>query len=323
MNRSRNIMTIFFTIIALSLSACGTREDRLALNMVATNFGNQANKAIESTQKIYSFQTENEEENTRSNVVKFLAEEKDSNFFEDPGEVDELIRKSLMKSPAPRSFQEELDKVKVEFERAVLMFEKVEYLELWDDSVINKTKQPVQALTVQMMKLAKFIGESPPKPKQTERTKLSLDLQSLKEKYDGTANEEDKQKIKQDMEEVIKKWVKFDIEEDEQICQVLSSIVDTVNSGVQLSVKVDEYVNKRLSLTDLIHEINRGMLLVSDVTGANTSKIRKKINDIDRVLKEYPLANQIINELAGDKLADDWIATVKRDMNKFRCFTSK
>jgi hypothetical protein len=268
---------------SLMISGC-SKEEAKALKDTANLFGNESIAAIDATETMIlkelqePTQTEEEEKALFLRVV--LRQQ-----ISDEDLVSNLKR--LMNPPQPSAtavgnLKAYMASLREQYGTLVAIYDDVERGHLLANEAVQKSKAPLEKLTVQMAYLAVCVDKYPANLLK-DQSKVLAEIRRLRNTYFKTADPATKKDIEGKIVEQFFQWQKIEKNEQELTQNVLNHATKSAMLGRELREKIDRYGDITLeSLNSLLINV---LDIVSNVNGQDYSGLKKQANQVWEAIK--------------------------------------
>jgi hypothetical protein len=268
---------------SLMISGC-SKEEAKALKDTANLFGNESIAAIDATETMIlkelqePTQTEEEEKALFLRVV--LRQQ-----ISDEDLVSNLKR--LMNPPQPSAtavgnLKAYMASLREQYGTLVAIYDDVERGHLLANEAVQKSKAPLEKLTVQMAYLAVCVDKYPANLLK-DQSKVLAEIRRLRNTYFKTADPATKKDIEGKIVEQFFQWQKIEKNEQELTQNVLNPATKAAMLGRELREKIDRYGDITLeSLNSLLINV---LDIVSNVNGQDYSGLKKQANQVWEAIK--------------------------------------
>jgi hypothetical protein len=268
---------------SLMISGC-SKEEAKALKDTANLFGNESIAAIDATETMIlkelqePTQTEEEEKALFLRVV--LRQQ-----ISDEDLVSNLKR--LMNPPQPSAtavgnLKAYMASLREQYGTLVAIYDDVERGHLLANEAVQKSKAPLEKLTVQMAYLAVCVDKYPANLLK-DQSKVLAEIRRLRNTYFKTADPATKKDIEGKIVEQFFQWQKIEKNEQELTQNVLNHATKAAMLGRELREKIDRYGDITLeSLNSLLINV---LDIVSNVNGQDYSGLKKQANQVWEAIK--------------------------------------
>lgn len=296
-------------IIGLAISSC-TPEKRALLRTTAGVFADQSIAAIDSTQTIYEVTEpiQSPYQAMEDTVREVLENTGLDYYWGNIREVDQMIIANQPNS-TPSSLKKELDAVKDEYRTAALLYEEVEKVDYESPRLVKEAKESAKRLTLKMYILGKRILENPPRPLDSKRVVLSINLGELDYEYHHLKTESSNThsktrkaeiekrlvEIKKEVREKAEEWLTINKNEKKMLCDTVIQTQKATTTGIQLSKLSDEY--EKVDIDIIFGRVNEFVGIASNLTGKDYSNISTQSTVIAKKIESDQNLKQLLSEI--------------------------
>ncbi len=283
--------------LLLGLGGCSP-ERRSIIKLSATNFRDQAIRAITQVQGIYELRSPSRApQEARARLGDRLLRD-GSLYLGDVRRLDQVIRTGLNLANAPEEddLQLALQDLEAEYVLAGQAFENLQSGGIFASKAVQDAAQPARRLTVKMVLLADLIRQSPPTPRDPERVLIAVQLNALQTRFRAAnISESERQLLRNKVDTLVSNWLALQQQEQDQLCRASAQLLVAAQTGTQLSQLLDQY--NRLSLDELLGGLDRVFSTATLLSGRDFGQVTSQLGAIDGVIKRDPTLNQILNGL--------------------------
>ena len=300
-----------FLVLSISLLLSGCSPERRAiLRLTALNFKSQAIEAIEATKTIYQLSPSARPiEGRRERLLTRLLTDNSLDFMS-LEQMDSVISNALgIASTTENPVNSVLDELKLEYIVAAETFDNLERAGLLgtEAGAVARAAEPARRLTVKMAMLAELIRQHPPTPRSADRVWVLNQFDVLRENYAQADSDVERQEIRARAELLLDELLTINVEETTMICQTVSKLLVTVQTGAQLSKLIEDYNN--LSLDEIMAKIGIAFGIASRLSDSDFTAVTSQLAEVQRAIKEDPVLNEILNELPQQPWRSDGTST--------------
>jgi hypothetical protein len=294
------VMAFLVGPLLLGLGGCSP-ERRSIVKLSATNFRDQAIRAITQVRGIYALRSPSRApQDARAKLGDRLLRD-GSLYLGDVRRLDGVIRAGLNLDDGTEvdDLQVALQDLEAEYVVAGQAFENLQSGGVFASKAVQDAAQPARRLTVKMVLLADLIRQNPPTPRDSERVLIAVQLNALQARFRAAnVSESERQLLRNQTDTLISNWLALQQQEQEQLCQASAQLVVAAQTGTQLSQLLDQY--NRLSLDELLGGLDRIFSTASLLSGRDFGQITGRLGAINNEIKRDPTLNQILNGLPQD-----------------------
>lgn len=268
---------------SLMISGC-SKEEAKALKDTAKLFGDESIAAINATEtmilKEVQEPTQTEEEE-KALFLRFVLRQQIS-------DADLAFNlKRLMNPPQPSAtavgkLKAYMASLREQYGTLVAIYDDLERGHLLANEAIQKSKPPLEKLTVQMAYLAVCVDKYPANLLK-DQSKVLAEIIGLRRAYFETADPAVKKEIETKIVEQFFQWQKIEKNEQELTQNVLNHATKAAMLGRELRERIDRYGDITLeSLNSLLINV---LDIVSNVSGQDYSGLKKQANQVWEAIK--------------------------------------
>jgi hypothetical protein len=283
------ILCIAVSGVSLSLNGCDKNKTD-ALKLAGLTFANQSVAAISSVENIYDLDTQLSTEDTLQDSVKrLIARTSPSYNWSDLNGINELIEppQSTPEEPTLKEMFESSKAGYREFGNSLLELDK---LNIGTPLLVSKTndwKKTVEKLTVKMYWMSKVMLEAPPRPFDSQRKPIAIELGKLDREFHDPGTTKEKKQILQKLIGIkVDEWNKVAASENKLLCEAVANTQEAVKYGIDLSTKTEDF--SKFDISTILAKFVEILSTTSNLSGIKFGSIGPTAVNLQQDIEKNP-----------------------------------
>jgi hypothetical protein len=275
---SLRLATLLILSSSLAISGC-SKEEAQALKGTAKLFSDESNAAIDATETMIMREVQEaipSNDEARSSFFRAVLRQE----LSDQDLALNLDR--LMKPPQPSSealgnLRAFMSSLREQYGTLAAIYDDVERGHLLAKSAVQKSKVPLEKLTVQMAYLSTCVAKYPAVLIK-DKSKILSEIITLRRKYFAASSPVAKKDIESKLYDQFLKWQQIEITQQELTQNVLQHSIKAAMLGKELREQIDHY--NKITLESLNSLLVNVVDIASTVSGQDYSGFKKQASDV-------------------------------------------